>query len=67
MNLTIEYKYNAILIMIDKFIKYLHIIVYTKKFIVEQLKDIVFNRFIQYYNILKKLINNKNKLFTSNS
>ena len=65
-NLAIEDKYNLILIIIDKLIKYLYIIACKKKFIVEQLKYIVLNQLIQYYNILKELISNKDKLFTSN-
>ncbi len=52
--------------MINKLIKYSYIIACKKKFIVKQLKYIVLNRFIRYYNILKELINNRNKLFTSN-
>ena len=65
-NLAIEDKYNLILIIVDKLIKYLYIIVYKKKFIAKQLKYIVLNRLIQYYNIFKKLTNNKDKLFISN-
>jgi len=65
-NLAIENKYNLILIIINKLIKYLYIIVYKKKFIAKQLKYIILNRFIQYYNIFRKLINNKDKLFISN-
>ncbi len=65
-NLAIENKYDLILIMIDKFIKYSHIIVYKKKFIIEQLIYIVLNRLIRYHNIFKELINNRDKLFTFN-
>jgi len=65
-NLATKDRYNLILIIIDKLVKYLYIIIYTKKFIVEQLKYIILNRLIQYYNILKELISNKDKLFTSN-
>jgi len=65
-NLIIEDKYNLILIMINKFIKYLYIIACKEKFIIEQLKYIVLNQIIQYYNIFKELINDKDKLFTSN-
>jgi hypothetical protein len=46
MNLATRDKYDSILIMIDKFIKYSHIIACKKKFIVEQLKYIVLNRLI---------------------
>ena len=65
-NLATKDRYNLILIIIDKLVKYLYIIIYTKKFIVEQLKYNILNRLIQYYNILKELISNKDKLFTSN-
>ncbi len=40
-NLAIEDKYNSILVMINKLIKYLHIIACKEKFIIEQLKYIV--------------------------
>ncbi len=52
--------------MINKFIKYSHVIVCKKKFIIKQLKYIVLNRFIRYYNILKDLTSDRDKLFTSN-
>ncbi len=65
-NLVIENKYNLILIIVDKLIKYLYIIVCKEKFIAKQLKYIILNRLIQYYDILKKLISNRDKLFMSN-
>ncbi len=65
-NLAIEDKYNLILIIINKLIKYLYIIVYKKKFNAKQLKYIILNRLIQFYNISKKLINNRDKLFMFN-
>jgi hypothetical protein len=65
-NLAIKDKYNSILIIIDKLIKYLYIIACKEKFIAKQLKYIVLNWLIQYYNILKELASNKDKLFTSN-
>jgi len=65
-NLAIENKYNSILIMINKLIKYLYIIACKEKFIIEQLEYIVLNQLIRYYNILKQLISDKDKLFTSN-
>ncbi len=52
--------------MIDKLIKYSHIIACKEKFIAKQLRYIVLNRLIRYYDILKELISNKDKLFTSN-
>jgi len=65
-NLAIKDRYNLILVIIDKLIKYLYIIVCKEKFIVKQLEYIVLDRLIQYYNILKKLTSNRKKLFTSN-
>ena len=65
-NLALKNKYNSILIIVDKFIKYLHIIVCKEKFIAKQLEYIVLNRLIKYYNIFKELTNDKDKLFTFN-
>jgi hypothetical protein len=65
-NLATKNRYNLILIIINKFIKYLYIIIYKEKFIVEQLKYIILNRLIQYYNIFKELISNRDKLFIFN-
>ena len=61
-----EKTYDAILVMIDRLIKYCHIIFFKKIYNVEQLKYIVLNRLIRYQKISKELINNKNKLFTFN-
>ncbi len=52
--------------MINKLIKYSHIIACKKKFIAKQSRYIVLNRLIQYHNIFKELTSNKDKLFTSN-
>ena len=52
--------------MIDRLIKYCHIIFFKETYNVEQLKYIVLNRFIQYQKISKKFINDKNKLFIFN-
>ncbi len=65
-NLTIKDKYNSILIMINKLIKYSHIIACKEKFIAKQLRYIILNRLIRYHNIFKELTSNKDKLFTSN-
>ena len=65
-NLTIEDKYNLILVIIDKLIKYLYIIACKEKFIAKQLKYIILNQLIRYHDILKELTSNKDKLFISN-
>jgi hypothetical protein len=65
-NLATGDKYDSILVMIDKLIKYSHIIACKDKFIAEQLEYIVLNRHIRYHDILKGLTSDKDKLFTSN-
>ena len=52
--------------MINKLIKYSHIIACKEKFTIKQLKYIILNQLIRYYNILKELISNRDKLFMSN-
>jgi len=65
-NLITRDKYNSILIIIDKLIKYLYIIACKEKSTIEQLRYIVLNQLIRYYDIFKKLTSNRDKLFTSN-
>ena len=55
--------YDAILIMIDRLTKYSHIVFFKKKNIAKQFEYIVLNKLIKYYELSKKIINDKNKLF----
>ena len=66
MNSTIKKNYNAILIIIDRLIKYSHIVLFKKEYTVEQLKYIVLNRLIKYHKLFKKIINDRNKVFIFN-
>ena len=59
-------KYDLILVIIDCFIKYSHLILFKKKYTTKQLNFIVLNGLIRYNEIFLKIINDKNKLFTSN-
>ncbi len=65
-NLATRDKYNSILVIINKLIKYLYIIACKEKFIAKQLEYIVLNRLIRYHNIFKELTSNRDKLFTFN-
>ena len=65
-NSTNEETYDAILVMIDRLIKYCHIVPFKEIYNVEQLKYVVLNRFIRYQKISKGFINDKDKLFTFN-
>ncbi len=59
-------RYNSILVIVNKLIKYLYIIACKEKFTAEQLGYIVLNRLIRYYSISKRLTSNRDKLFMSN-
>ena len=65
-NSTNEKAYDAILVMINRLTKYCHIIFFKEIYNVEQLKYIVLNRLVWYQELSKKIINDKDKLFTSN-
>ena len=65
-NSTNEETYDAILVMIDRLIKYCHIILFKKSYNVEQLKYIVMNKLIRYQGISRELINDRDKFFTFN-
>ena len=65
-NSTNEKTYDAILVMIDRLIKYCHIVPFKETYNVEQLKYIVLNRLIRYQGLSREIINDKDKLFTSN-
>ena len=45
-NLIIRKEYNTILVIIDKLIKYFYIILFKKKYIMEQLGAIILNKLI---------------------
>ena len=65
-NSTNEEAYDAILVMIDRLIKYCHIVPFKETYNVEQLKYLVLNRLIRYQEISREFINDRDKLFTSN-
>ena len=65
-NSTTQKKYDLILIMINKFIKYFHIIVHKKNYFAKQFEFIILNKLIKYHEISSKLTSDKNKLFTFN-
>ena len=65
-NSTNEKAYDAILVMIDRLIKYCHVVSFKETYNVEQLKYVVLNQLIKYQEISKEFINDKDKLFTFN-
>ena len=65
MNSIIKKNYNAILIMIDCLTKYSHIVFFKKKYR-KTIQIYRFNKLIKYHKLLKKTINDKNKLLIFN-
>ena len=65
-NSTTQIQYDSILIIVDKFIKYSHIILFQKKFNAKQFKYVILNKFIKYQKLSNNIINDKNKFFTFN-
>ena len=61
-----EVKYNAILVIMDRFTKYAEIIPYKKECTADQLGYLILNRLVRHHGILKIIISNRDKLFTSN-
>jgi len=57
------YKYNSILIIIDRLIKYIYIILYNKLNITKKLLYILFWTIIINYRVPKEIILDQDKLF----
>ena len=66
MNPTTKKSYNAILVMIDRLIKYSIIVPFREEYIVEQLRYIVLNKLIRDHELPKGITSDRDKLFTSN-
>ena len=65
-NLTTNMYYDSILVIVDRLIKYLHIISFKETFTTKQLNFIVLDQLIKYHEILKNVTSNKDKFFTFN-
>ena len=65
-NSTIDMNYDSILVIIDRLIKYSHIILFKKAFTTKQLNFIVLDQLVRYHEISKNITSNKDKLFTFN-
>jgi hypothetical protein len=62
--LITEVVYDSILVVIDRFIKYGYFILYKESLLTEELAY-AFNKYIiENYEISKKIISDKDKLFT---
>ena len=57
--------YDSILVMVDRLTKYTHIIPFRETYTAEQLGYVVLDRLIRHNSIPKKLVSDRDKLFTS--
>ena len=64
-NSTIDVTYDSILVIVDRFIKYSHIILFDELYIAKQLKFVVLNKLIHYHDISRGITSDRDKLFTS--
>ena len=58
-------KYNNILIIVNKLIKYAYIILYMKIFEIRQIAWIILDKIIRYYKISESIISDRDKIFIS--
>ena len=65
-DLTTKVTYNAILVVVDRFIKQAEYILFRNDYTAVDLAYIIHNRIIRHYGILKLIISDRDKLFTSN-
>ena len=65
-DISIGVKYNNILIVVDKFTKYIYLISYNEEFTIKQTICIVLDRVIRYYGIPESIMLDKDKIFKSN-
>jgi hypothetical protein len=64
-DLITRVKYDFILVITDRLIKYTYIIPYLEANTIEDLAYIFLRAIVANYNILEKMISDKNKLFIS--
>jgi hypothetical protein len=62
-DLITRIKYNFILVIIDKLIKYIYIILYLKASIIENLAYIFLRVIVANYSALEEMISDRNKFF----
>jgi hypothetical protein len=65
-NPAIGLAYDLILVIVDRFTKYALMIPFRRDYIAVQLAHVLKDRLIRDYSILKTIISNRDKLFTSN-
>ena len=65
-NISTRIRYNSILIVVDKFTKYIYLISCKKNFTAKQTIYIVLDKVIRYHRILESITLDRDKIFKSN-
>ena len=65
-NVSTGVKYNSILVVVDKLIKYAHLIFCKEDFIVKQMIYIILDKVMRYHGIPKSITSDRDKIFKSN-
>ena len=60
---TTKTKYNLIIIIVDRLIKYIYFILFKKTFDAEQLGHLFVDKIIKYQKFSEKIISDRNKFF----
>ena len=58
--------YDSILVIVDRLIKYSHLISFKESYSADQFKFIVLDRLIRYHDISEGITSDRDKLFISN-
>jgi hypothetical protein len=58
--------YNGIMVVVDRLTKYCYYLLYRKDFTAEQTATILIDRVFRLYSLLRKIVTDRDKLFTSN-
>ena len=65
-DISTRIKYNSILVIVDKFTKYTHLIFYKKESTTKQMIYVVLDRVVKYYGIPENIMLDRDKIFKSN-
>jgi hypothetical protein len=58
--------YNGIIVVVDRLTKYNYYLLYRKDFIAKQTAATLIDRVFRIYGFLRKIVTDRDKLFTSN-
>ena len=58
--------YNSIMVIVDRFTKYLIVVLFKKTYTAEQLGHLLLDRLVRDHRVLIMIITDRDKLFTSN-